>query len=446
MTFSDAVRACKALHKLGPELCILTGIKLRNENTEEEKFSVIASYAHSLSHSASDHGTGSVSSNGKDMEVEVHRVDVPYVEGHFSGCGDLFASLFVGGLHQSYPYLSSHTFLLGHVLETTAAAMHSVLECTERRRLQRIKQQEEQLALMKQEYNKSLKPHATRRSCELMIVESRDVYITAASEFARIASVAAKLDHLRNAEQEKKGSEADSADGERSEGRNAGSIGEDTLIISGTSRHGTGGIASSTHSAEVVHSTGSSRSRSQSQNRSRSSSLGVSSLPVQGSPSALLQRLSSHKAVSIRGSVGGIIFDMDGTLTEASAIDFEAMYTRNGLVRPQGQHSDILAMINALPTEEARERAMAVVVDEELKGIERMQLRSGLQQMLHAAKVAKIRTALSTRNCELGYLKFMEMAQLEEQRSTQHCIVTALMGSTSLIRQLFAMCSLSGRY
>lgn len=57
--------------------------------------------------------------------------------------------------------------------------------------------------------------------------------------------------------------------------------------------------------------------------------------------------------IAAHPTVVGIIFDMDGTLTEPGAIDFEAMYSRNGLVR--SATSDILTEISKLPTEEQRQ-------------------------------------------------------------------------------------------
>lgn len=108
--------------------------------------------------------------------------------------------------------------------------------------------------------------------------------------------------------------------------------------------------------------------------------------------------------------VKGVIFDMDGTLTEHGSIDFAAMYSRNGLQRRH--NTDILSLINGLPTEEEREKAMNVILEEELLGIERMKLRPNLHDLIKLLKESEIKTALSTRNCELAYIKFMERAEL----------------------------------
>lgn len=62
---------------------------------------------------------------------------------------------------------------------------------------------------------------------------------------------------------------------------------------------------------------------------------------------------SGSAYIAVHPVVAGIIFDMDGTLTEPGAIDFEAMYTRNSLKRHA--QSDILNEVSLLPTEELRQ-------------------------------------------------------------------------------------------
>jgi hypothetical protein len=54
--------------------------------------------------------------------------------------------------------------------------------------------------------------------------------------------------------------------------------------------------------------------------------------------SDLFRNLSSRlhnfpKSRLVLGPVVGVIFDMDGTLTEPGAIDFKAIYTRIGVTR-----------------------------------------------------------------------------------------------------------------
>lgn len=132
---------------------------------------------------------------------------------------------------------------------------------------------------------------------------------------------------------------------------------------------------------------------------------GIHSNPFRSYRSTPMDQIDPLRAIK------GVIFDMDGTLTEPDSIDFSAMYTRNGLQRRHG--TDILQMINSLPTESEREAAMNIILEEELRGIERMVLRPHLHTLVHGLSSARIRTALSTRNCELAYMKFLERAELE---------------------------------
>lgn len=108
--------------------------------------------------------------------------------------------------------------------------------------------------------------------------------------------------------------------------------------------------------------------------------------------------------------IKGVIFDMDGTLTEYGSIDFAAMYSRNGLKRRHG--SDILTLVNNLPTEAERAAAMQIILEEEQLGIERMVLRPHLHSLLDHIDNLSLRVALTTRNCEYAYTKFIERANL----------------------------------
>ena len=137
--------------------------------------------------------------------------------------------------------------------------------------------------------------------------------------------------------------------------------------------------------------------------------------------------------IAAHPTVIGIIFDMDGTLTEPGAIDFLAMYHRNGLVR--SATSDILTEISKLPTEEQRQvspcyghdattaililvllpgqAAMAIIEEEERLGWQRMKPRSNLTLLLKSLQSARIRTALATRNTKESFQIFTEKAGLE---------------------------------
>ncbi|KAJ1389272.1 hypothetical protein B484DRAFT_294713, partial [Ochromonadaceae sp. CCMP2298] len=120
---------------------------------------------------------------------------------------------------------------------------------------------------------------------------------------------------------------------------------------------------------------------------------------------------TSESSETDSGGLLGIIFDMDGTLTEPNAIDFAAMYSRNGLIKHPTD--DIVRMINRLPAEQ-RDKAMQVIEEEEMAGCERMVLRTHLMEILSAAGRANIRVALSTRNCDKAVQIFLRRAGLPQ--------------------------------
>ncbi len=100
--------------------------------------------------------------------------------------------------------------------------------------------------------------------------------------------------------------------------------------------------------------------------------------------------------------VAGVIFDLDGTLTEPGAIDFAGLRTRLGL----SVDSDfpIMTAIAALPEPEQRRHAREVVVEEEMCAARRAKPREGLMTMLQALVSYRVRVALATRNCETALL------------------------------------------
>ena len=95
----------------------------------------------------------------------------------------------------------------------------------------------------------------------------------------------------------------------------------------------------------------------------------------------------------------GVIFDMDGTLTEPT-IDFAAM--RADLELPTG---DILAHVESL-SGVARERAEAIIHDHEESAP--MTLRPGCLQLLEAIDVAGLPRAIITRNSARGIARLLE--------------------------------------
>jgi beta-phosphoglucomutase-like phosphatase (HAD superfamily) len=108
----------------------------------------------------------------------------------------------------------------------------------------------------------------------------------------------------------------------------------------------------------------------------------------------------------------GIIFDMDGTLTEPGAIDFSEMYRRTGFVAGTG---DLVSMVNAVTDDGRRQELEDIIVDEEMKGCDRMILRPDLHIFFTALRKHRIRTALATRNCYLAYERFAKNAEFPEE-------------------------------
>ena len=115
------------------------------------------------------------------------------------------------------------------------------------------------------------------------------------------------------------------------------------------------------------------------------------------------------------GKVQGVIFDMDGTLTEPGAIDFLAMYTRIGMTKQVGL--DILQQIeNEFAGDPVgKERALQIIFEEEMKGCANMVVRSDMLDVVSRLGRQRLRLAVSTRNCEQAFEKFLEMCGLHEE-------------------------------
>lgn len=128
--------------------------------------------------------------------------------------------------------------------------------------------------------------------------------------------------------------------------------------------------------------------------------------PASTAPTCLVP----HSFLAVSPLVSGVIFDMDGTLTVPHLINFHAMYERNGLKKTPG--SDIFTLINNMPSAEQRQRAWAVLVEEEMIGCEKMEFRPHMHALLKGLQKARIRMAVSTRNCDLAFNKFLEKAEL----------------------------------
>ena len=105
----------------------------------------------------------------------------------------------------------------------------------------------------------------------------------------------------------------------------------------------------------------------------------------------------------------GLIFDMDGTLTEPGAIDFGEMYRRCDFQPGSG---DLVSMVNAIADPVRRQQLEDILVDEEMKGCDRMQIRADVLSFFAALRRQRVRTALATRNCLQAYERFVGAACL----------------------------------
>jgi pyridoxine kinase len=119
-----------------------------------------------------------------------------------------------------------------------------------------------------------------------------------------------------------------------------------------------------------------------------------------------------NRSYLLGGPVVGVIFDMDGTLTEPGAIDFDAMYSRIGIQRRRGM--DILTQVREEVHPDRHEEAHQIIVDEEMKGCDNMVVKSDLQMTIEFLQQNRIRGAISTRNCGEALLHFQEKTGIDE--------------------------------
>lgn len=120
----------------------------------------------------------------------------------------------------------------------------------------------------------------------------------------------------------------------------------------------------------------------------------------------------NSKSRNGRVSVSGVVFDLDGTLTRPHAIDFGAMRRRIGMPMP----GSVLHWIKANARSEAEADEMyAVVDDEELRGLERMQLGEGLPALVEVLveRGMGLATGIATRNSEDALLRFDSLMRAE---------------------------------
>ena len=115
--------------------------------------------------------------------------------------------------------------------------------------------------------------------------------------------------------------------------------------------------------------------------------------PAPATPFNTFPRLSKRMKTT------GVIFDMDGTLTEEHAIDFKAMYDRIGIVK---RGDDIITQVKEDVPPDLQERAFDIIRDEEMLGCERMMIKDDFYDCINFLADRKIRMAISTRNCREG--------------------------------------------
>ena len=105
----DAQRACHLLHDMGPSLVFITSMIL-----SPDTITILAS------HRVDDTKTAS---SGTTTSTHMWSIDSPLIDGHFTGTGDLCASLLLG-----------HTALnqddLASVMEKVISTMHAVIQRT----------------------------------------------------------------------------------------------------------------------------------------------------------------------------------------------------------------------------------------------------------------------------------------------------------------------------
>jgi HAD superfamily hydrolase (TIGR01549 family) len=109
--------------------------------------------------------------------------------------------------------------------------------------------------------------------------------------------------------------------------------------------------------------------------------------------------------------VRGVIFDMDGTLTEPGAIDFKAMYDRIGIIK-RNEAGGILQQIQIDLHPDLHEAAHQIIVEEELKGIEKLEIKSDLHHIINYFHINNIKIGISTRNSSKALDKFLEIANI----------------------------------
>ena len=100
--------------------------------------------------------------------------------------------------------------------------------------------------------------------------------------------------------------------------------------------------------------------------------------------------------------IKGIVFDMDGTLTEP-VLDFTKL--RQNLAIPQGV--DILQHIDNRPTQSERDEMYSKLLEFEACGASDIRLQRGAKELLCLAAECQVKRALVTRNTQDGIGAFL---------------------------------------
>ncbi len=110
-TLDDAIRACIALHDLGPELVVITSLIL-SDNQNDKVITIFASERVTLE----ENGTTTT-------QDRLYCIDTPILKGSYTGTGDLFAALFLA-------WTAREPNNLPLALEKVVSTMHSVIKNT----------------------------------------------------------------------------------------------------------------------------------------------------------------------------------------------------------------------------------------------------------------------------------------------------------------------------
>lgn len=102
--------------------------------------------------------------------------------------------------------------------------------------------------------------------------------------------------------------------------------------------------------------------------------------------------------------IKGVLFDFDGTLTEPGSLDFSAL--RKAMGCPEGR--PVLEFIEALPAEEPRSAARAILDDFERRAAENSRPNSGAEELLDYLRRRNVKVGILSRNSLRSILRALE--------------------------------------